>query len=151
MADYTRRSLKVYAWEDEFGTFKKQMFDDLTGPRRWARWAAKRWDIPKPVIRKAGNRSATSWYRALDNSISLRPNHWNAASTLHEMAHAIMFYRYNDAFFEEDDHGPTFMGVYADLLDGAQILPKHAMLPSLDKHKISYKRLSPRRKKARKR
>jgi hypothetical protein len=134
VADYTRRSLKVYAWEDEFGTFKKQMFDDLTGPRRWARWAAKRWDIPKPVIRKAGNRSATSWYRALDNSISLRPNHWNAASVLHEMAHAIMFYRYNDAFFDEDDHGP-----------------KHAMLPSLDKHKISYKRLSPRRKKARKR
>lgn len=157
MAEYSRRTMKQYRWQWEFSNiFDKPQALSLRRMRWIVSKACEMYQVKSPTVYKKRNASASSYYiyntvrPDLAGSIQLIPIHMNIASLLHEVAHAIFWQRYSTR--EEDDHGPTWLGIYVDLLDRFYVLPKHASKPSLTKWGLTFKRIvPPGTKKARKR
>jgi hypothetical protein len=132
---------KVYKWESEWSNWNHKAYDDLKAPRRWMRWAAKQAGVAYRKMRPTHRQF--SFYRPHDDTIFLTKQHWNAATVLHEMAHAIITDRYGERrtrltkrFVQA--HGPEWLGVYMTLLARAGIAPMVALRASADAAKLSY-------------
>jgi len=72
-----------------------------------------------------------------DGRIVLNKGHHgaNMGTLLHELAHHI---DWNIEGFDEEDHGPTFMRYYVDLMDRYKMLPAYAFEAICDHHGIKY-------------
>lgn len=149
MADYTRRTMKQYKWQWEFtNIFDKPQKISM----RRLRWAVNKacalYQVKPPTVNKRMTKHGATSHYIYDTSklhkpgrIELLSIHMNLPCVLHEVAHAIRFQRYPK--LKEDDHGPTWLGIYIDLLDRFYVLPKHASKPSLAKWGLSFKRITP--------
>jgi hypothetical protein len=127
---------RVYAWETQWSHWNHKAYDSLNQPRRWMRWAMKHYNVPYVTmgIVEPGKKKA-SFYRMLDHRIMLLPAHMNAASVLHEVAHAITDYYY----VEEDHHGPVWAGIFLWLMVRAGFAPKIAFTASMKEAGIKWK------------
>lgn len=64
----------------------------------------------------------------------------NAATALHEAAHQIAFALYGESI---QDHGPTWLGIYLDLLVRARVAPRVALEATLRSHGLTWRAVSP--------
>lgn len=76
-------------------------------------------------------------YSYADGRIRLNKGHHgaNMATLLHELAHHLDWHIEG---FDEEDHGPTFMRYYIDLMDRYKMLPAYAFEAICDNHGIKY-------------
>lgn len=62
----------------------------------------------------------------------------NAATALHEAAHHIAWTLHGDHI---QDHGPTFLGIYLDLLVRARVAPQIALEATAREHGLTWRRV----------
>ena len=87
--------------------------------------ACRKYQVPRPKL-KIVNEDAEIFGSCFDDDIELNRGYHgvNAATLVHELAHWI-----TDKLFEEDtlaNHGPEFIGIYANLLNDYRLLPIQA-------------------------
>lgn len=148
--EYSRRTMKQYKWQWEFSN----IFDKPAITLHRTRWAIRKacdmWKVPYPVVAQTKDKEASHYLCDTEKvkqtaRIELLPIHMNLPVALHEVAHHIQAYRFPEAN-KEDDHGPTWLGIYISLLDAFYVIPRHASEPSLKSKGLSFKRLNPRSK-----
>src|ERR1700685_3857805 len=122
----------VYLWEDSWPGWNKNHVT-VTACRTLVYHACDAYKVQRPVVVKHPQRSF-SWSMPTRNRISLQGGEHrgngglNVATTLHEAAHHIAYALYGDRI---QDHGPTWLGVYLDLLIKARVAPEIALRASL--------------------
>lgn len=90
--------------------------------RRHARLLSKAYGVPTPKVYVRSEVGSSGSYDG--TKILLDPDEGKNLCTLaHEMAHHIVWHWYPRA----QDHGPTFMGIYADLLHMLRLVPIEGM------------------------
>jgi hypothetical protein len=87
------------------------------------------WQVPMPKVAAASAHKHFSEYDDESYKIELIPSHHNFAVSIHEAAHAICYHH----FPKSQDHGPTFVAVFLDLMCQAGIAPKEALYASARK------------------
>lgn len=132
--------IAAYRWEGTWAHWNLKMFDTVAGPRHWIRWACRKYATSPPVVRPLPQNSELSYYYALDHSINLQPVHWNASTSLHEAAHAIIFMAVENSW---EDHGREWFGVYAWLLLRAKMWPAVALSASARAEGLPWNPISP--------
>lgn len=92
------------------------------------RWVVHRacasYDVIPPTVFPGAVKARWAYYHSIKHHISLNRPAQNIPVALHEAAHAIVAALAPRA----QDHGPTWLGVYLDLLIG--FLPASAIYPS---------------------
>ena len=63
----------------------------------------------------------------------------NVGTLLHELAHWITDFTHEEVMHDLEQHGPEFVGAYADLLDRYKLIPYDAFLGLLDEWNIRIK------------
>jgi hypothetical protein len=109
----------LYAWENAWASWGEESMS-LEQCQLHADWACDLWKVPHVPVRMQTARKTYSAYDDGDRSIALLRHHMNPATVLHETAHHIVDVAYGTAF---QDHGPAFVGVYADLLIERKLAP----------------------------
>lgn len=121
MSDDPQRE-RVYAMEKAELTGHSYQSAPLKVLRRHARLLALAYDVPVPKVRVRAEPGQSGSYDG--ETIVLDPDEGKNLCTLaHEMAHHIVWHWYPRA----QDHGPTFMGIYADLLHMLRLVPIEGM------------------------
>lgn len=150
MAKYSKRTMKQYKWQWEF----TNIFDRPALTLHRIRWLIRKacdiWDVPYPVVveqKKTEDKEASHYICDTERvrqtaRIQLLDVHMNLPAALHEVAHHIQAARFPEAN-AEDDHGPTWLGIYIHLLDQFYVLPRHATEPSLESKGLSFNRVLP--------
>lgn len=103
----------VYAWEDTWTDFNRKTLS-LPECRDTVSKACAKYGVPSPTVFAGPVKAKWAYYHAFKHHISLNQSAMNIATVLHEAAHAIVWRLAPAA----QDHGPTFLGVYLDLLVG---------------------------------
>lgn len=110
----------VYAMERlEFGGHWRHKLT-MKWAKRWVRHACKHFCVPHASIIVKCVRGSRAEYDSDTHTLEL-DREWglNGLVVLHELAHHITYCKHPRAA----DHGPTFMLVYALLLDMARLVP----------------------------
>jgi hypothetical protein len=134
----------VYAWEGLWTDFNRKT---LSIPEcRWTvHQACFSYGVETPTIFPGAIKARWAYYHSEKHHISLNRSAQNIPIVLHEAAHAIV----SKLAPRAQDHGPTWLGVYLDLLIG--FLPASAIYPSARTNKLRWdNRLVKRRKVRRK-
>lgn len=126
-ADPSRK--KVYRWEDDWPGWNKNTLS-LRSCRAVIVSACHAYDVAPPAVRQHGD--GLSWSEPEDENVisfqskSRRPGNGgkNLPVALHEAAHHIVFHLHGKRV---QDHGPTFMRVYLDLLTRFRVAPRLAL------------------------
>lgn len=139
------QSPRLYKWQWEWDSWSKQSLT-LKECQEVCDVACKLWDVPKVPVSAQSNRKDYSAYDDSDRTIKLLSCHQNAPMALHEIAHHIVDIKYGTGF---QDHGPVYVGVFADLLAVFKVAPKDAILASLKVRNIKFKLPKTVKKKAR--
>jgi hypothetical protein len=132
----------VYAWEDEWRAWNLDTLT-LAECRITVRAACRRYGLPPPPV---SQHKGVSEYDCLTNRITLQSRNYrgrggkNPAQVLHEVAHYVVFRRHG---WRPADHGPTFVGVYLDLLEAAEIAPRSALHASARAFGIKWREATP--------
>jgi hypothetical protein len=133
----------VYRWEGTFTDFNRKT---LSIPEcRWMVYqACKSYKVEPPTVFAGRCTARWAYYHSIKHHISLNAEAQNVAIVLHEAAHAIVHRLAPRA----QDHGPTWLGVYLDLMVG--FLPADALYTSARKAGLRWdNRLTKRRSKKR--
>ena len=135
----------VYAFEDDWPTFGAGSLT-LQECRGIVAAACGAYDLTPPAVHQHEGR-ALSYLLSHDSTmkgwkISLRLAHKNPAIVLHETAHFIVD-RIFGARGPQQDHGPTWQGVYFWLLARAELAPVEALRASARKHGLRWRELGP--------
>ncbi len=133
----------VYKWEGTWTDFNRKTLS-LRGCRQIVRRACRLYGVKAPTVFAGPVKGRWAYYHSLKHHISLNSVAMNIAISLHETAHAIV----HTLAPRATDHGPTFLGVYLDLLSG--YYPAAALYGSAKKAGLVWdNRLLGRKKKAR--
>ena len=100
------------------------------------------WQVPPPRVFKADPKLHASYYDDTEHCIGLIPTHHNMAICLHEAAHAVVFHYFPEA----EDHGPTFVGVFIELMCQAGVAPKAALTASASAAGLRWRSMWPKKK-----
>lgn len=137
---------KVYRFEDDFpGWGRNQM--TLAQCRGLIRSACELHGVPHPAVRQHNKRSY-SWClpwggtdgRGLISLQAVGPDNKgakNAAVSLHEAAHHIAYRKHGKRI---ECHGPTFVGIYLDLLVKANVAPRPALEAQLRHRGVKWRK-----------
>lgn len=118
----------VYAWEDSWPGWGKNHIT-FKACRELVYQACDDYNVARPAVIQHPKRSF-SWSMPTKNRISIQGGEHranggrNVATALHEAAHHIAWHLYGDCI---QDHGPTFLGIYLDLLNKAKVAPLVAL------------------------
>jgi hypothetical protein len=140
-------STAVYAFEDEWPSFGRGSLS-LQQCRALVRAACDAYNLKAPPVRQHEGRAMS--YLSVDDAdvskwfISFRLDHKNTAIVLHESAHYIVDRTYG-AHGTQQDHGPTWQGVYFYLLARAELAPVEALSASARKHGLRWREIPPSR------
>lgn len=126
----------LYQWESEWLDWGRKQIS-LPDCRNLIEKACRSYGVDAPTVSAAPRKASFSAYFPCDHSIWLRNAHQNISSALHEAAHAIAQHKYPRAA----DHGPTFAGVFLDLLTQTGIAPASALYASAKKAGIRWRNL----------
>jgi hypothetical protein len=135
----------VYAFEHDWPGFDTASLT-LQECRAIVGTACAAYDLDPPsVVQHQG--SAYSYALSNDKTvegwkISLRRSHKNPAIVLHESAHFIVDRIYG-VRGPQQDHGPTWQGVYFWLLARAELAPVEALRASARKHGLRWQERGP--------
>lgn len=132
--------VEAYRWEGRWAHWNLKMADTISSPRAWVRWACTKYRTSPPRVLPLSQNSELSYYDSLNHSINIQPVHWNAATALHEAAHAIVFVACDDAW---EDHGREWFGVYSWLLLKAKMWPPVALSASARADGLPWHPISP--------
>jgi hypothetical protein len=127
MRDQTRR---VYAWEQSFGDWNIDALSDRA-MRRLIRKAERLFRAPPSKIVTRRNMFEVAFCAATERgrtAVVVGRHTHNAASALHEIAHAITWKR--AGVNRVAPHGPEWLGVYLTLLMRAGVAPRSALYAS---------------------
>ena len=122
----------VYSWEDSWPGWNKNHIT-FKAVRAVVYAACDHYKVKRPTVVQHPQRSF-SWSMPTRNRMSIQggehrgPGGRNVATALHEAAHHIVWNLYGDRV---QDHGPTFLGIYLDLLVRAKVAPQVALHASL--------------------
>jgi hypothetical protein len=106
----------VYSWENKMGWNGSDI--SRMHAVMLIEQACRKYKVKSPIIKFHTSR-ALPYSVPEENIISLQTHRYlNIPITLHEAAHHIVWNLYG---CRVQDHGPTFMGVYLDLLEGSDI------------------------------
>lgn len=97
------------------------------------------YQVPMPVVGSAPSTDHCSYYDDETHRIGLLPSHQNMAIVIHEAAHAVVFHHNPKA----QDHGPTFVGIFLDLMEQAGIAPREALYASARKAGLKFRKVKP--------
>lgn len=129
------QAARLYKWQWDWSSWAEEALS-LAECQRSVDWACDLWRVPHVPVRRQPASLNYSAYCDADRSIRLLQCHMNQAMVLHEVAHHIVDVSYGTGF---QDHGPVFVGVFADLLILSAIAPKEAILESLRARNIKFK------------
>jgi hypothetical protein len=129
------QAARLYKWQWAWSGWEQGSLT-IAECQRAVDWACDVWRVPHVPVRMQAARKAYSAYDNSNRTIKLLRCHMNQAMVLHEVAHHIVDVCYGTGF---QDHGPAYVGVFADLLIAAGIAPADAILGSLKARKIKYK------------
>ena len=128
---------EVYRWEKKCGTLWYLHGMKMGEARSLLRLMCKRYLVPTPRFKTVEDAPYTA---AAHGDVLVEVNRQRAKPTAllvaHEAAHIIC----HNLAVDEPDHGPTWLGVYIDLLDHFKILPRCMTEPSARKAKLKFKR-----------
>jgi hypothetical protein len=128
---------KFYDWTWQWLDWNvKQM--GLKDCRELIRKICAAWQVPMPKVLAVSAQRHFSDYDDEGHQIRLIPSHHNMATSIHEAAHAIVYHHYPGA----QDHGPTFVGVFLDLMDQAEIAPREALYTSARKAGLKIRKVN---------
>lgn len=125
---------RLYKWQWEWSPWNQQT-NSLEECKTAMDKACKLWGVPCVPVRVQHSKKDYSAYDDYDRSVRLLKCHLNIPMALHEVAHHITDVIYGTCVY---DHGPSFVGVFADLLITFKIAPADAILGSLRKRKIRF-------------
>jgi len=110
---------RVYRMEsEELSGHCRSVCDDAT-LKRFLRQGCAIYEVPVPQLVEGG-RKLGGWYDSITCSIGLNPDCGRNLLTLaHELAHHVVTVKWPRA----QDHGATFVRVYAELLDLMRLVP----------------------------
>lgn len=106
--------------------------------RAVASHACRKYQVPQVNVSIYNNPKEKIYGQSFpDSRIVLNKGHngANMMTLLHELAHHLDWHIDG---FDEEDHGPTFMRYYIDLMDRYKMLPAYAFEAICDKHGIKY-------------
>lgn len=126
---------RLYEWQWKWISWSEESLT-LAECQELADWACDLWKIPHVPIRKQPPKKDYSAYDDSNRTIKLLRCHMNTAMVMHEIAHHVVDVSYGTGF---QDHGPVFVGVFADLLVAQGVAPTDAILGSLKARKIKFK------------
>jgi hypothetical protein len=133
----------VYKWEGTWTDFNRKTLS-LAGCRQVVKRACRAYGVRAPRVFAGPIKAKWAYYHSLKHHISLNSTAMNIAIALHEAAHAIV----HTLAPRATDHGPTFLGVYLDLL--GSYYPASALESSARKASLRWdNRLVSQKKKAR--
>jgi hypothetical protein len=127
MKDYQRQ--RVYDWEDVVVAARCPGVVPFANSQTYIDgvWLANGWERPPQAApmpqRKDGVRIASATYGEI--KLSLQTPGW---VILHELAHALT----------DDRHGPNFVGMYIDLLERVEQLPRLLTMFTLKQAQIDF-------------
>lgn len=133
---------KCYEWTFEWLDWNRKV-STLAECRKIVGKVARAYGISKPPVSSAPQTRRYSAYSEEEHTISLVPSHQNVAVTLHEAAHMVV----HNCFRKAQDHGPTFLGIFLDLLDQYGVAPKAALYASARKAGLKWRRFTRRGRK----
>jgi hypothetical protein len=102
--------------------------------------ACRRYGLTPPPV---GQHPGVSEYDCIRNRITMQRRGRrgrggkNPAQVLHEVAHFVVF---QIRGWRPEDHGPTFLGVYIDLLEAAEVAPRAALEASARAYGLKWRR-----------
>lgn len=136
----------VYKWEGTWTDFNRKTLS-LAGCRLLVRRACRQYGVKVPKVFAGPIKAKWAYYHSLKHHICLNTAAMNIAIALHEAAHAIV----SRLSPRSTDHGPTFLGVYLDLL--SEFYPASALYASARRAHLRYddKLLAQKKKAARRR
>lgn len=132
---------RLYDFEGEWVEWNTNRLP-LADCRAIIRSACEHYGVKTPRVTQHFKRSF-SWYSPDDNWICLqakgamRTSGKNAATALHEAAHAIVWQLFG---YTVADHGPTFLGIFMALLERAAVAPVEALHAAARKHKLKWRK-----------
>jgi hypothetical protein len=118
----------LYQFEEDWPGWTRNQLT-LAQCRMVIRSACEHYKVHHPRVRQHKRRSM-SWCLPQSGIISLQasgPDNRggkNTATALHEAAHHIAYHRHGERI---EDHGPTFVGIFLDLLVRANVAPQPAL------------------------
>lgn len=130
----------LYEWEDQWGEWNRNLIS-LRKCRLLIRQACEHYGVKAPTV--VTHDKGLSWSIPHLARISIlggehrRPGHLNVPVALHEAAHHIAWIKYGNKI---QDHGPTFLGLYLDLLDRARVAPRLALEATARSFKLKWVR-----------
>lgn len=113
----------VYSWEGLWTDFNRKTLN-IASCRWLVRRACRAYGVRAPKVFPGALKARWAYYHSEKHHISLNQAAQNIPIVLHETAHAIV----NQLAPRAQDHGPTFLGVYLDLL--REFVPASALFPS---------------------
>ena len=130
----------VYRWEDSWPGWDKNHVT-LKDCRTVIDLACRAYDVSCPVVKVHHKRSIsfcvpTKGYISLQGWAFKAQGGLNVATALHEAAHYIAWHLHKERI---QDHGPTFFGIYLDLLIRAKVAPRVALEATARTHKLRWK------------
>ncbi len=136
--DRQRRS--CYRWEAEFGNATKT--DGFCAQIAVGALVKKICDIEgvkPPMIKFRRSRTGTSWAR-MDTLVTFHTSSGLVSNKtiVHELAHIVDFARNRGKKHEEAGHGPSFIGIYIDMLVRHLGHDRHILEAVARKHKLKW-------------
>ena len=131
----------VYRWEDSWADWNRNT-GTAKACRTLIRKACEHYRVPAPTVVVHPQRTF-SWSIPRLSRISIQGGRHrerggrNAATALHEAAHHIAYHLHGERI---QDHGPTFLGIYLDLLARTKVAPRIALETTARKHGLRWRR-----------
>ncbi len=130
----------VYQWEASWPEWNRNLIG-LPACRKLVWAVCDHHKVPRPtVVEHSGGSYA--WSMPAHNRISIQGGEHlqrgsrNVPTALHEAAHHIAWHKYGEKI---QDHGPTFLGLYMDLLERAQVAPRVALEATARSHQLKWR------------
>lgn len=130
----------LYQWEDDWLLWNRNTHS-LPVLRKIIRVVCKLYKVTAPAVSGHKNKQY-SYYLPGRHSISLqggkkhRYGGRNPATALHEAAHHIAGQLHGKTI---QDHGPTFLRIYLDLLERARVAPRIALEATARSHSLKWR------------
>lgn len=132
---------KVYEWEDSWPGWNRNHIG-INACRKLVAAACGHYKVGCPTVRVHHVRSMSfsipsKDYISLQGWASEDRGGLNVPTALHEAAHHIAWSLHGNRI---QDHGPTWLGIYLDLLIRAKVAPEVALVASLKSFQLKYRR-----------
>ena len=126
---------RVYQLEREFRGNSINVSMSRKNLLELARHMCDKWKVPPPKLKlyRSKKDKTMAWCSGTTIALNMAFNGGNLPVLCHEMAHWVLFHLYPEV---EQDHGPEFMDVYADLMEEYKVLPRDCLLLLAERYSV---------------